>query len=155
MYDSVLKVTHFALDFNNDLDIPFVSGINIPKNITRASIYRDFNYGIQYITSKDGRVCKSVQPLDASFGDCTTRPDGKVALVSPENILLNVSNAKFYKYGRLVIEGVEVESYYAKGNQRDGGHFVVEVNFIPTDWTVEGLKGLQLHSIVHYHKVCL
>jgi hypothetical protein len=154
MYDNVLKVTHFALDFENDLDIPFVSGINIPKGLTRASIYRDFNYGIQYITSKDGRICKDVQKLDPNFGDSITTSDGKVKLVSPESILLNVSDAKFYKYGRLVVEGVEVESYISiRGNQSDGGHFVVEVNYIPQSWTLEGIKGVQqLHSIVHYHK---
>uniref|UniRef100_A0AC35FH25 Uncharacterized protein n=1 Tax=Panagrolaimus sp. PS1159 TaxID=55785 RepID=A0AC35FH25_9BILA len=151
MYDNVLKVTHYALDFENDLDIPFVSGINIPKGLSRASIYRDFNYGIQYITSKDGRICKDIKPLDASFGDCIT-VNGKVEMVTPENILLNISNAQFYKYGNIILEGIEVESFVAKRIQPDGGHFIVEVNFVPTDWTVEAVKGRQLHSIVHYHK---
>ena len=153
MYDNVLKVTHFALDFNNDLDIPFVAGINIPKNLSRASIYRDFNYGIQYVTSKDGRVCKAVPSLDPSFGDCVTDSEGKVVLVGAENILLNVTNVKYYKYGQQVIEGVEVETFITKGDAGDGTHFVVEVNFVANGWTIEGIKEQQLHSIIHYHKV--
>uniref|UniRef100_A0AC34GBW3 Uncharacterized protein n=1 Tax=Panagrolaimus sp. ES5 TaxID=591445 RepID=A0AC34GBW3_9BILA len=152
MYDNVLKVTHYSLDFQNDLDIPFVAGMQIPAGLSRASIYRDFNYGLQYVMSKDGRICKDVKALDASFGDCIT-VDGKVQMVTPENILLNVTNAQFYKYGKLILEGIEVESYIAKGNQSDGGNFVAEVNFIPASWNIEGVKGQQqLHSIVHYHK---
>jgi len=151
LYDNNLKITSFSLDFANDKDIPFIAGVDIPKNLTTATIYRDFAYGIQYVLSKDSRICKSVEPLDPKFNDATT-VDGKVALKTPEDILLNVSGIQFYNSGKKVIEGVAVDSYLAKKDESNGAYVVIEVNFVQDNWTVENVKGRQIHSIAHFHR---
>ncbi|KAE9549877.1 hypothetical protein FO519_006906 [Halicephalobus sp. NKZ332] len=151
LYDNLLKITSFSLDFNNDKDIPFIAGVDLPKNLTTATIYRDFVYGIQYVLSKDSRVCRSVESLDPRFNDAITN-NGTVELRSPEDILLNVSGIQFYNSGKKVIEGVSVDSYLAKKEESNGGFVLVEVNFIQDDWSVENVKGRQIHSIAHFHK---
>ena len=153
LYDNNLKITSFSLDFANDKDIPFIAGVDIPKNLTTATIYRDFAYGIQYVLSKDSRICKSVEPLDPKFNDATT-VYWKVALKTPEDILLNVSGIQFYNSGKKVIEGVAVDSYLAKKDESNGAYVVIEVNFVQDNWTVENVKGRQIHSIAHFHRVC-
>uniref|UniRef100_A0A7E4VCB7 Protein kinase domain-containing protein n=1 Tax=Panagrellus redivivus TaxID=6233 RepID=A0A7E4VCB7_PANRE len=150
VYDSILKITSFSLDFTNDADIPFISGVTVPKNLTTATLYRDFNYGIQYVLSKDGRVCRTVEPLDGRYGDAVTT-NGTIELRSSAEVLLNVTNDQFYKSSSKSIDGVDVETYVSRVESTDGGSTVVEVNLVRDDWTLEGVKGSQLHSIVHYH----
>ncbi|KAI6183243.1 hypothetical protein M3Y97_00468300 [Aphelenchoides bicaudatus] len=153
-YDEQNRIVSFALDFDNDADIPYVQNKDSTKVKGKARIIQDFKSGFEYSLSRDGRVCNKVGSIQSTWADVTDL-NGTLILRDPTTVFFNISQRQVYFAGQVVEEGVTYDSYVSKKfvDSTAKDYIVVEMLFTSTDWTNEnGQKDQNIHSIVQYHK---
>ncbi|CAD5211413.1 unnamed protein product [Bursaphelenchus xylophilus] len=154
MYDQPNRIVSFGLDFSQDSDIPYVQNTNTSevKDLGKARIFLDFKSGFEYRLSKDGRVCRSVRPIEKSW-QAIEEKDGKFNLKEPTTVFFNGSGAEFYNSGEVVRGGVTYDSYVSRQlNNATKEQVVIELLYFNKQWKLESGAENLIHSITQYHK---
>jgi hypothetical protein len=97
MFDEEHHIMSYALDFDVDSDIPFAKNPGLPTDLRRARVVHDFNFGHQYLLSKDNRVCKEVAKIP--LGSADVRAEGDTLYMrTPSDVLLADTHNDFVYY---------------------------------------------------------
>ncbi|KAI6230453.1 hypothetical protein M3Y99_01064500 [Aphelenchoides fujianensis] len=153
MYDGENKIVSFALDFDSDTDIPFVQS-ETSMQLGKARVYQDFVTGFEYVMSKDGRVCRTVRPINSTWNDIEV-VDAKLNLRDPTDVFFNITHEAAYFAGQVRESGALFDLFVSRKvmpNDNTKDYIVVELLFAADGWRVDSNVPHVIHSIVQYHK---
>ncbi|KAH7684505.1 Protein Y92H12BR.3 a [Aphelenchoides avenae] len=152
MYDESQRIVVFAFDADKDADVPFLVNASalLPKE-KRVRVVHDFNYGLEYVLSKDGRECYHVNPIQTAWAD-VNYTNSIIYMRSPSQIILEDASADAYYAGKVAPRGHQEFELYVSKKVAPDGECVIEFLYNTEDWSIENVKQQSLHAIVQYHK---
>ncbi|KAI1725399.1 hypothetical protein DdX_02057 [Ditylenchus destructor] len=151
LYDESEHIFSISMDFQPNSDVPLLGNTFLAGP---TKVIHDFNYGLQYVLSRDGSVCQGVEPIDSKMGDVGKGPNGTLTMRSAAEMLFNLTGQEFYYAGKVRAEenNMLLVSYVTRKVDSSGNEVVIEMLYREEAWSANGPQKPNLHCITQYHR---